>query len=190
MAQSATLYRVRMELSDVERSVYKTLEFRVAQHPSEGEERLLARVLAYGLFYEEGLEFGKGISDADEPALLLRDLTGQLLHWIDVGAPSADRIHLATKKSPRVTIIAHKGEDALSREMVKRKLHRAEEVCVYLFADNFIRDVTTAMTRNSDWTLVRTEGELSLTIDEQSFATDIRKIALPQPSEHRKSRGG
>ena len=95
MALSSTLYRLRIELSDVDRGVYESLDLRVARHPSEGADRLVARVLAYALLYEPGLEFGKGLSDADEPALSTHDLTGQLTHWIDVGTPSADRIHIA-----------------------------------------------------------------------------------------------
>ncbi len=181
MALSSTLYRVKMELSDTERNVYETLEFRVAQHPSEDEERLLARILAYGLFFEDGLEMGRGISDTEDPALFVRDLTGLYLHWIEVGAPSAERIHLSTKQSPRVSIVAHKGLEALSREMRKKKLHRAEEVEVYLLDKDFLREAAQTMTRNSDWTLVRTDGALNLSIDDQHFASELTQVPLPQP---------
>src|SRR5690606_10736431 len=181
VALSATIYRVTLNISDTERDVYETVELRVAQHPSEDNERLLARILAYGLFYKPGLEMGRGLSETEDPALLLRDLTGLYQHWIEVGAPSADRIHLASKKSPRVSILAHKGVDALSREMLKKKLHRAEEIDVYVFNKNFIREAAGCFTRNSEWTLVRSEGELNLTIDAHNFVTELNRIPLPQP---------
>ncbi len=181
MAISATLYRVKMQLSDIDRNVYEELEFRVAAHPSEGSERLVARILAYVLYYEENLEFGKGLSDADEPALWTHDLTGQLLHWIDVGAPSAERIHLATKKSPRVTVVAHKGLEALSREMRKKKLHRAKEVEVLVFSRSFIKDLADVIGRNSNWVVVRNDGELSVTIDDTTLSGSAWVEPLPQP---------
>ena len=180
MALTSTIHRVKMELSDTERHVYESLEFRVAQHPSEDEERVLARIVAFGLFYEEGLEMGRGISDTEEPALVLRDLTGQYRHWIDVGAPSADRIHLASKKSPRVSIVAHKGRDALSREVLKKKLFQAEKIEVHLLEPSFWREGALAMTRNSEWTLVVSEGDLNLTIDAHNFTSPLRVLSLSE----------
>src|SRR5690606_29083397 len=130
VARSATVYRLNLELSDVDRGLYETLDFRVAQHPSEGEDRLVARILAYALLYEERLEFGRGLSTADEPDLEVRDLTGQLTLWIDVGTPSAERIHIASKKAKQVTIVCHKRPDALAREMTGRRIHNAETIAV------------------------------------------------------------
>ena len=93
MALSATIYTFKIELADSDRSVYAALDLRVARHPSETEEFLLTRVLAYCLEYSEGIEFSSGISDADQPAIAVRDLTGRLTAWIDIGAPEAARLH-------------------------------------------------------------------------------------------------
>lgn len=181
MAETATIYKLKLELSDVGRGVYESLDFRVAKHPSEGLERLVTRIIAYALFYEEGLDFGRGISDADEPALWKHDLTGQLEHWIDVGTPTADRIHLASKKSPRVSILCHKGPDSLTREMHKRKLHRAEEVELFYLEPSFVSELGEALTRTSEWVVVVNDGELSVTIGDASFHTTAERAALPQP---------
>lgn len=180
VAQSATVYQLNIELSDIDRNVYESLSFRVAQHPSEPTDRLVTRILAYTLLYEEGLEFGRGVSDADEPALWTHDLTGALLHWIDVGTPAADRIHLAAKKAPRVTIVSHKTEEAVARETTKRKLHKAEHIKVLLLEPGLVEQIAAVLERKNDWTLVHTDGSLSIATGASTFAGSVTEIALPQ----------
>ena len=108
MALTATIYNFDVQLADVDRGVYESLSFKVAQQPSETEEYLLSRVLAYCLEYTEGIAFSKGIAEPDVPALSVRDLTGTLKVWIDVGAPDAARLHKASKASPRVAVYTHR----------------------------------------------------------------------------------
>src|ERR1700727_2897876 len=97
MALSSTMYVFTVRLADSDRGVYETLALRVAQHPSETPEYLMTRVLAYFLEYAEGIAFSKGLSDPDEPAIAVRDLTGVLTTWIDIGLPEAARMHKAGK---------------------------------------------------------------------------------------------
>ena len=104
MAQAATLYQFTIDLSDMDRGVYETLDVRVARHPSETMAYMLVRVLAYCLEYQEGISLTEGVSSGDEPALLVRDLTGQVLAWIEVGLPDADRLHRASKRAARVAV--------------------------------------------------------------------------------------
>src|SRR5476649_452989 len=108
MALSATMYVFEIELADSDRNVYETLELRVARHPSETSEYLLTRVLAYCLEFSEGIAFSKGLSDPDAPALEIRDLTGTLQTWIDIGTPDTGRLHRATKAARRVVVYSHK----------------------------------------------------------------------------------
>ena len=89
MALGATVYNFKIELADSDRAVYAPLDLRVARHPSETEEHLLTRVLAYCLEYTEGITLSNGLADPDQPAISVRDLTGALRVWIDVGAPEA-----------------------------------------------------------------------------------------------------
>ena len=104
MALTATIFNFDIQLADVDRHVYETLSLRVAQHPSETELHLATRVLAYCLEYGEGIRFSKGLAEPDEPAIVVRDLTGALRAWIEVGAPDAARLHKAMKASPRVAV--------------------------------------------------------------------------------------
>src|SRR4029079_18345960 len=98
VALGATIFRFAVNLSDVDRNVYESLDLRVARHPSESIRYLLLRVFAYALAFEEGIAFSKGgLSDSDEAPLSVRDPTGLLLHFIDIGSPSADRLHKAAK---------------------------------------------------------------------------------------------
>lgn len=96
MALTSTMYNVSIEVSDVDRGVYQTLDLRLAMHPSETAEYMATRLLAYCLEWEEGIEFTAGLSNGDEPAIVVRDLTGRITAWIEVGMPDADRLHRAS----------------------------------------------------------------------------------------------
>ena len=180
MARPDTLHRLHVELSDIDRAVYETLDLRVARHPSEGADRVVARVLAYALLYEPGLKFGKGLSTTEEPALWTHDLTGLLTHWIDVGLPSAERIHTASKKARRVSIVCHKGEEALRREMQRRKVHGADDITVLHLEPTLVRDLADQLEKNSSWIIVHSDGELNITINDSTFAGSLTRSSLPQ----------
>ena len=116
MALTATIYNFDIELANVDRNVYETLALRVAQQPSETEEYLLTRVIAYCLEYAEGIGFSRGIAEPDEPPLAVRDLTGALELWVEFGAPDAARLHRASKAAPRVAIYTHRDPLHLLRQ--------------------------------------------------------------------------
>src|SRR5436190_23876663 len=124
--------KFEIALADSDRGVYDDLELRVAQHPSESERYLVARVIARALEHAEGLEFAKGgVSNDDEPALIQRDLRGDLVAWIEIGSPSADRLHRATKAAPRVAVYTWKDAERLVAAIAERKVHRAEDLELY-----------------------------------------------------------
>src|SRR5688572_18431649 len=116
MALGATIYNFDVELADTDRNVYDSLALRVARHPSESEEYLVARLLTYLLEYAEGIEFSRGVSDPDEPAIAVRDLTGAIKAWIDIGTPDAARLHKASKAAARVAVYTHKDPAQRSEE--------------------------------------------------------------------------
>ncbi|WP_165678814.1 YaeQ family protein, partial [Metapseudomonas otitidis] len=107
MALQATPYKVELNLTDLDRGVYETLRFTVARHPSETEERLAVRLIAYGLWYHEQLAFGRGLSDVDEPALWEKSLDDRVLHWIEVGQPDAERITWCSRRCERFSLLAY-----------------------------------------------------------------------------------
>ncbi len=112
MALKSTIYKIALTVSDIDRGVYGTYPLTIARHPSETDERMMVRVLAFAMFAHERLEFGKGISSDDEPALWQKDLTGAIIDWIEVGLPDERLIRRASGRSSRVVLLTYGGKAA------------------------------------------------------------------------------
>jgi uncharacterized protein YaeQ len=179
MALSATVYHLQIELSDVDRSVYEALDLRLGRHPSESMHYLLTRVIAYALLYEEGIEFSKGgLSTTDEPALRVKDLQGNLRVWIEVGTPSADRLHKASKASPRVVVFTQHDPRLLVKEAESRAIYKADQIEVYALDSTFLDELEAVTDRNSKWTLMRNDGQLYVNIGDKSVSGAVTRHTL------------
>ena len=164
MALTATLYNFDIELSDSDRSVYETLALRVARHPSESEEYLLTRLLAYTMEYTDGIVFSSGLSEPDEPAVSVRDLTGRIQSWIDIGTPDAARLHKASKAVPRVAVYTHKNPGQLLKQLAGAGIHRAQELELYAIDRGLIAALATRLERRMAFSLSINEREIYLSI--------------------------
>ena len=124
MASPTTaLYRFRFEVTDIDRGFYGEIDFRAAQHPSEALPYLMTRVLAYALNSDEGLEFSPGgLSNPDAPALRALDNNGNPLLWIEIGNPSARKLHKAAKAAELVKVYTYKNPELLMAEVRKQYL--------------------------------------------------------------------
>src|SRR6185295_5357960 len=131
MALTATIHNFDIELADSDRQVYESLALRVARHPSESEEYLVARLLAYLLEFAEGIQFSRGVSDPDEPTIAVRDPTGAIETWIDIGTPDAARLHKASKAAKRVAVYTHKDPNQFLRRLAGEKIHNSEALELY-----------------------------------------------------------
>ncbi len=109
MALRSTIYKLALDVADIDRGYYANHALTLARHPSETDERMMVRVLAFALNAREALEFGKGLSSDDEPALWERDLTGRILHWIDVGLPEERVLRRACGRADAVTLYLYGG---------------------------------------------------------------------------------
>ncbi|MDG3015265.1 YaeQ family protein [Speluncibacter jeojiensis] len=179
MALSATLYTFTIQLADVDRGVYQDLDLRVARHPSETAEYMLTRLLAYCLEYEDGIAFSDGgVSATDEPPVLVRDLTGRLTAWIDVGAPDADRIHRAAKLADRVAIYTHRDPAKVLAALSGKRIHRAETIPLYSLDREFVDEAAAAIGRRTAASISVTERELYLDLDGTGFSTAIEEHRL------------
>jgi uncharacterized protein YaeQ len=180
MALPATMRKFEIQLADSDRGVYENLDWRVAQHPSESERYLIARVIARALEYADGLEFSKGgVSDDEEPALVQRDLTGQYVAWIEIGSPSPDRLHKATKACERVVVYAWKNPDELAAAIALRKTHRAGDIELNALDTAFLDEAAGKLDRNNKWGLTVTNGSLYLTIGEGAvIESSVRRIRI------------
>jgi uncharacterized protein YaeQ len=184
MALPATLRRFEIALADADREVYEQLDWRVAQHPSESERYLVARVIARALEHGEGVEFSRGgVSDDDEPAIVRRDLRGDLQAWIEVGSPSPDRLHKATKLAPRVCVYAWKSVDQLAAAIAERGVHRADELVLRALPVELLDGVVATLDRVNRWDLSVAGGVVYLAVrlaaGDAQFEGAVQPIALP-----------
>lgn len=179
MALGATVYTLDIDLADSDRSVYETLSLRVARHPSESDDYLVTRILAYCLEYTEGIAFSKGgLSDADEPPIVIRDLTGTLRAWIDVGSPDAARLHKACKLAPRVAVYIHKDPTQLVRNLSGERIHRGDALELYAMDRAFIAAFAARLERRMAFALSINERELYMSIGEATLIGTVRRVIL------------
>ena len=176
MALTATIYNFDVELADADRHVYESLALRVARHPSEAEEYLVARVLAYLLEWSERIEFSRGVSDADEPAILIRDLTGRIATWIDIGTPEAARLHKASKAASRVAVYTHKDPAQFLKQLAGHKIHRADALELYAIDRALVGAVAARLERRVAFSLSVSGGELYLSIGQENLTGRVVRL--------------
>lgn len=178
MALPSTLYRFKIDLSDVDRGLYEALDFRVAMHPSETVPFLVTRVIAYALNVEPsqvpGLEFAPGgLSDSDEPCLCARSPNGGMSLWIEIGNPSARKLHKASKASARVRVYTYKDPALIVKEAAQEHIHRADEIDVFSFVPGFLDAVGKTLQRENRWSLMVNDGAITLTIGDRIETSEL-----------------
>ena len=173
MALTATLHTFTIQLANMDRGTYADFELRVAQQPSETAEFMLVRVLAYCLEYAEGIELTEGVAAVDQPAVLIRDLTGKVTAWIEVGAPDAERLHRGSKLAGRAALYTHRDVRLLLDQYAAARIHRAEELPIHALPREWIADAAKRLQRRSRLAVSFTEGHLYLDLDGHSMSTDV-----------------
>ncbi len=163
MALTSTMYTLDINLSHVDRGLYETLALRVPMHPSESAEYFVARVLAYCMEYADGIAFSRGVSDADEPTLSVRDLTGEIKAWIEIGAPDSARVHKASKASPRVAIYTHRDPAVVRRQYTGERIHKAEQIMLHAIDRDLIAELVERLDRRMKLEIAVTDATLYVT---------------------------
>jgi uncharacterized protein YaeQ len=178
VALTATVYNFDVQLSDVDRNVYESFSIRAAQQPSETAEYLATRVLAYCLEYTDGIAFTKGLAEPDTPAIEVRDLTGTVKVWIEVGSPDAARLHKASKASPRVAVYTTKDPERFVAQLAGEKIHRAEQLEIYGFDPALIAAFIARLERRTSFELAITDRHLYLTIAGDAIEGAVKRVEL------------
>jgi uncharacterized protein YaeQ len=179
MALTATIYAFDIDLADSDRRVYESLALRVARHPSESEEYLLTRVLAYSLEVADGIEFSRGgLSDPDEPAISIRDATGARVAWIEVGAPDAARLHRASKAAPRVAVYTHKDPQQIVGRLAGERIHRAEAVELWAVDRPLLAALASRLERRMAFSLAVADRELFVAIGADTLTGQVVRFPL------------
>jgi len=177
MAIGATIHTFTVQLADVDRGVYDELSLRTARQAAETDAFMLTRVLAYCLEYEEGIAFSEGIAAADEPAVSVRDLTGRLVAWIEVGAPDAARLHHGSKSADRTAVYTHRDPAKVMSQWAGKRIHEADRILLHSFDPGFVDDATAALERRNELTVSVTERRLYLDINGVALTSDIHTVA-------------
>src|SRR4029079_1517327 len=147
----------------MDRNVFETLDLRIARQPSETIEYMLVRVLAYCLEYQDGITLTEGVAAGDEPAVLVRDMTGRSSAWIEVGMPDAARLHRGVKLAGRAAVYTHRDVRKLLAQFSASKIYKAETIPVYAIDRGFIDDVAAAIERRLELSMSITDRVHSLT---------------------------
>jgi uncharacterized protein YaeQ len=177
MALTATIYNFDIELADTDRQVYESLALRVARHPSESEEYLVARLLAYLLEFAEGIEFSRGVSDPEAPAIAVRDLTGAIHTWIDIGTPDGARLHKASKAARRVAVYTHKDPAQFLKNLAGERIHRAEALELYAVDRALVGALVARLERRVAFSLSVTDRELYLSIGRDNLTGKVVRLS-------------
>ena len=178
MALGATIYTFDIELADSDRAVYQTLNLRVAQHPSETPDYLLTRVLAYCLEYAEGIGFSRGLAEPDEPPITVRDLTGALKSWIEIGSPDADRLHKASKASPRVAVYTHKDPRQLRLALSGARIHKADALELYAVDRALLAELVELLERRVKLGVSMSDGQLYVTMNGSTVGGTVERFTV------------
>lgn len=180
MARNATIHRATLELSLIDRDVYAEPTVTVARHPSETLERMVMRLIAFGLRYEEGLEFGRGVSATDEPDLWSRHADGRIVQWVEVGQPDAKRLVKASRQAERVTLFSF--GDGAERWRVAQidSIEPPDNLAIARIEDGLVYALAASVDRQIRWSMTLSEGIVYLTSGGHCFET-TPEIWLGEP---------
>lgn len=180
MALTATIHNVDIDLTDHDRGIYDTLSLRMARHPSESDDYLVTRVLAYALEYADGIAFSTGgLSAPEDPAIAIRDLTGALQSWIEIGWPDAARLHKAAKASPRVVVYPHRNPAQWLERLQGAHIHRASQIAIRSIDTALIAALASRFERRLAFGLAVSEGDLFISLATETLTGRVRSLDLP-----------
>lgn len=173
MALKSTIFKASLQVSDIDRNYYGEHALTLARHPSETDERMMVRVLAFALNAHQHLSFGKGLSDTDEPDLWQKDLTGRIVHWIDVGQPDDKRLLRASGRADRVTVYAYGTRAEQWWKSVGERLARAKNLVVWRIPASASESVATLAERAMQLQCTVQEGQIWFSSPEATLQIEI-----------------
>ncbi|HEX5394428.1 MAG TPA: YaeQ family protein [Rhodocyclaceae bacterium] len=178
MAIKSTIYKASLNISDMDRNYYGQHNLTLALHPSETEERLMVRLLAFVRYADERLEFGRGISADDEPALWLKDYSGDIRLWIEVGLPDERLLRRAAGRADKVVVLTYGGR---SMEAWWQKegasISRLPKVEVLALEDDQSKALTKLASRGMELQCTVQDGQLWITDGNETVAIELRRLA-------------
>jgi uncharacterized protein YaeQ len=178
VAQTATIYIVHIDLADLDRQVYESLDLTVARHPSETIEFMVVRLLAYCAEFREGIAFTQGVWSGDEPAVVARDLTGRITAWIEVGLPDPVRLHRASKSAERVAVYTHRDVRQFLGQLAGAHIHRAASIPVFALERGPVEQIGSRLGRRSAFSVTKSGDHLSVSFDRETIEVTVTEHRL------------
>lgn len=179
MALKATIYKADLQIADMDRNYYTGHSLTIARHPSETDERMMARVLAFARHASESLTFTKGLFDNEEPDLWQKDLTGAIELWIEVGQPDDKRLLKACGRSQQVVVYSYSNSTAIWWGNIGSRLERAKNLAVYSVPVETSRALEKMAQRNMELQCTIQDGQIWITAGEDSVQVDLVALKLP-----------
>lgn len=179
MALKATIYKADLQIADMDRQVYGDHALTVARHPSETDERMMVRILAYALHAQEGIAFTRGLFDVDEPELWVKDLAGDITLWIDLGQPDEARIRRACSRAGQVVVLCYSSSCDVWWKQIENKLTRFGNLTVLQVPADASQALAALAERSMRLQCMVQDGHIWMNTDSASVPLVLRTLRAP-----------
>lgn len=176
MALKATIYKADLQISDMDRHYYAGHALTLARHPSETDERMMVRLLMYALHAQEGIAFTKGLFDVDEPEVWVKDLTGEIKLWIDIGQPDETRLRKACGRAAQVIVVCHGGSCDVWWKQIESKLTRLNNLTVLQLPAATSQALATLAERTMQLQCLVQDGEIWISTDATRVQAELKPL--------------
>lgn len=182
MALKSTIYKANLQMADMDRGYYRDHALTIARHPSESDERMMVRILAYALHADDALAFGNGLSTNDEPDLWLKDLTGAIQLWIDVGLPDEKLVRKACARAERVVVISYGRAATQWWRQAQDTLAQLDHLTVHVLPVSGSQALAGLAQRNMQLQCTIQEGQIWIGTPDQAVQVELETIkAIREP---------
>ncbi|OYY80560.1 MAG: hypothetical protein B7X91_03230 [Hydrogenophilales bacterium 17-64-11] len=179
MALKATIFKADLQIADMDRHVYADHALTIARHPSETDERMMARVLAYALYAQDGIAFTKGLFDVDEPEVWVKSLSGETILWIDLGQPDETRIRRACGRAEQVVVLCYGSGCGVWWKQIAGKLTRFSNLTVLQLPAETSQALAALAERGMRLQCLVQDGEIWINTDTQSVPVKLAALQSP-----------
>lgn len=176
MALKATIYKADLQIADMDRHYYASHALTIARHPSETDERMMVRVLMYGLHAQEGTAFTRGLSEVDEPEVWVKDLTGEIKLWIDIGQPDETRLRKACGRADRVVAVCHSSSCEIWWKQIESKLTRLNNLTVLQLPAETSRELAALAGRSMQLQCMVQDGEAWMSTEAARVQVELKAL--------------
>lgn len=178
MALKATIFKIDLQIADMDRNYYAEHNLTLARHPSETDARMMARVLMYALHAQEGIALTRGLSEAEEPEIWVRDLTGRITLWIDIGQPDEARLRKACGRADQVIVLCHSSSCDLWWKQTERSLARLTNLSVLQLPVATGQALAALVQRTMDLQCLVQDGEVWVSTGAQRVDVTLNPLKL------------